>query len=151
MEINRDAPVRSRREVQVDAPPTVVWDVLADVDAWPRWNDTVKTATLGGPVARGTKFRWKAGPTTITSTLEEVERPERLGWTGRALGLSAVHMWRLQPRDGGTHVTTEESMQGGLARLLRPLIQKNVDESLLAWVGKLKAEAESRSTKESAP
>ena len=147
MEINGAAPVYARQELAVDAPISVVWDVLTNVNDWPRWNAGVKSASLAGPVAIGTVFRWKAGPGTIASSIEDVEPPHSVGWTGRTLGLSAIHIWRLGEQDDGrTHITTEESMQGPVARVLRGTVQKNVERSLEAWLQGLKAESEARSS-----
>ena len=146
MEINRAAPVYVRREVDVDAPISVVWDVLTNVDEWPRWNADVKSASLAGPLTIGTAFRWKAGLATIASCIADVEPPRSLGWTGRTLGLSAAHIWGLGEReDGGTHITTEESMEGPLTRVLRGTVEKNVERSLDAWLQGLRAESEARS------
>ena len=147
MEINRAAPVFASEELDADAPMGVVWDVLTNVDDWPRWNGDVKSASLAGPVAIGTAFRWKAGgPGTIVSSIEDLEPPRRVGWTGRAFGVSAVHTWRLEEReDGGTHITTEESMEGPLTRVLRGTVQRNVERSLETWLQDLKAESEARS------
>ena len=146
MEINDEAPVRGRREEQIAAPADVVWDVLTDIDAWPRWNAEVESATVAGVVAPGTEFRWKAGPGTIQSRIERADRPRLLAWTGRTFGLSAIHVWRLEPRDEGTHVTTEESMEGLPARVLRGMVQKNLDRSLDAWLRGLKTEAQQRTS-----
>jgi uncharacterized protein YndB with AHSA1/START domain len=143
--INRDAPLWAREEVDIDAPIAVVWDVLTNVKDWARWNPAVQSAEMTGPVAPGTEFRWKAGPGTIESRMEVVEPPERLGWTGRTLGLSAIHVWTLKLRDGATHVTTLEFMEGRAARLLRGTIKKNLDTSLEKWVRGLKTESEARS------
>jgi uncharacterized protein YndB with AHSA1/START domain len=142
MEINDQAPVRARREVEIGATADVVWDVLTDVDAWPRWNAEVKSATISSAVAPGTEFRWKAGPGTIQSRIERAERPRLVAWTGRTFGISAIHVWRLEPHDARTHVTTEESMDGLPARLLRGMVQKNLDKSLDAWLRGLKTQAE---------
>ena len=70
MEINNNAPAVAHAEVEAAAPPESVWAVLAEIDKWPRWNPDVKSASLAGPLAPGTQFRWKAGPGTITSTLQ---------------------------------------------------------------------------------
>ena len=142
MEIDDQAPVRARRETEIGAAADVVWDVLTDVGAWPRWNADVKSAAIGGGIAPGTEFRWKAGPGTIQSRIEQADRPRLFAWTGRTFGISAIHVWRLEPRDGVTHVTTEESMDGVPARLLRGMVQKNLDKSLDVWLRSLKAEAE---------
>jgi uncharacterized protein YndB with AHSA1/START domain len=109
MEVNRSAPVVAEGEIEIAASPETVWDVLADISSWPKWNPDVKSVSLDGDVAEGSEFRWKAGPGTITSTIRRLEQPRFIGWTGRTLGIGAVHVYRLEPRDGSTLVTTEES------------------------------------------
>ena len=100
--------------------------------------------SFDGSLAPGSEFRWKAGPGTIVSTLQEVEPPRRVTWLGRTLSIKAIHGWRLEPRDGGTHVETEETYSGLLARLLRGQLQKTLDEALEEGLQHLKLEAERR-------
>ena len=138
-----EAPVRSSREVEIAAPPEVVWEVLTRFEEWPQWNPEVKSMSFDGPVAPGSEFRWKAGPGTIVSTLEQVEPPRIVRWRGRTMSIKAMHEWRLEPLDGGTHVETEESFSGLLARLFRGQLQKTLDKSLDEGL-ELKGEAERR-------
>jgi uncharacterized protein YndB with AHSA1/START domain len=145
MEINRSAPAVASSEIEVAAPPEVAWAALTDFERWPDWNPDVKSLSIDGPVALGTQFKWKTGPLSITSTLQEVERPRAVGWTGKALGIKAVHAWRLEPRDGGTLVHTEESWEGPIPRLLPGRMQKTLQDGLDAAMPHLKAEAERRS------
>ena len=144
MEVDRDAPVVGSSEGQIDAPPEVVWDVLTGFELWPSWNPDVKSVEVSGPVAEGTEFRWKSRPGTIRSRIERLDPPRLVGWTGRTMGIDAVHVWRLEPRDGGTRVRTEESFSGLLARLMRGRIQKTLDSALEDGIRCLKAEAERR-------
>jgi uncharacterized protein YndB with AHSA1/START domain len=139
-----EAPVRSRREVEIAAPPEVVWDVLTRFEEWPQWNREVKSMSFDGPVAPGSEFRWKAGPGTIVSTLEQVEPPRLISWRGRTMSIKAMHEWHLEPRDGGTSVQTEETFSGLLARLFRGQLQKTLDKSLKEGLEHLKGEAERR-------
>jgi uncharacterized protein YndB with AHSA1/START domain len=139
-----DAPVRSRSEIQIAAPREVVWNVLTRFEQWPQWNRDVKSVSFDGPLAPGSEFRWKAGPGTIVSTLEHVEPPRFVRWRGRTMSIKAIHEWRLEPRDGGTFVETEESFSGLLARLLRGQLQKTLDKSLVDGLEHLKREAERR-------
>ena len=111
------AEVRSKREIDISAPPEVVWKVLTDLEQWPQWNPDVKSMSFDGPLAPGSEFRWKAGPATIVSTLERVEPPRVVAWRGRTMNIKALHEWRLEPSDGGTRVETEETYTGLLARL----------------------------------
>jgi uncharacterized protein YndB with AHSA1/START domain len=137
-----DAPVVSAHEIEIDAPIDRVWEVLTAIQAWPAWNPDVKSVSIDGPFERGSTFRWKAGATTITSRVEQVERPHVVAWTGRTLGIRAVHVWRLDPRDSGTFARTEESYEGLVARLLRRSLQKTLDKALADGARYLKAEAE---------
>ena len=137
-----EAPVRSSSQIDVAAPPKVVWEVLTSFERWPQWNPDVKSMSFNGPLAPGSEFRWKAGPGTIVSTLERVEPPRAIAWRGRTMSIKAMHEWRLEPRDGGTHVETEESFSGLLARLFRGPLQKTLDKSLSDGLEHLKREAE---------
>jgi uncharacterized protein YndB with AHSA1/START domain len=142
--INESAPVVSRREIEIAAPPDAVWDVLTDFEHWPSWLRDVKSLSIEGPVAAGTVFRWKAGPGTITSTIQRVERPRLIAWTGRTLGIDAIHFWHFEERDGATFVRTAESYEGLVARLLRRSLQKTLDRALPDGLHDLKAEVERR-------
>jgi uncharacterized protein YndB with AHSA1/START domain len=146
MAVNKQAPVVGASEIEIAADPELVWDVLTAIDRWPSWNPQVKSMDLQGAVAEGSQFRWKAGPGTITSTIRRVEAPRLIAWTGKTLGIDAVHEYRLEPRDGKTLVRTEESYEGLVARLLRGSLQKTLDAALEEGLRHLKAEAEGRTT-----
>ena len=139
-----DAPVKSKREVEVVAPPEVVWEVLTGFEHWPDWNPDVKSMSFEGPVAPGSEFHWKAGPGTIVSTLEEVDPPRYIRWRGRTLSIKALHEWWFEPSNGGTRVETEESFTGLLARLFRGSLQKTLDRSTESGLEHLKHESERR-------
>jgi hypothetical protein len=138
------APVSSSRSIDVEAPPETVWSVLTGIADWPQWNRDVKSMSFDGPLEPGSTFRWKAGPATIVSTLEEVDPPGRVRWRGRTLSIDALHEYRLEPRDGGTHVETEETYSGLLARLMHGSLQKTLDRALEQGLQHLKAESERR-------
>ena len=146
MDINREAPVVVEGEIEISAPTEVVWDVLTNIEDWPQWNTDVKSTDIGGPVAPGTTFRWKAGPGTIKSKLETMERPHVVAWTGRWLGISAVHVWRLDRNEGGTLVQSQESVEGFPARLLPGRHRKVFERSTQTSLQALKVEAERRSS-----
>jgi hypothetical protein len=102
--------------------------------------------SVRGPVAPGSVFRWKAGPGTIESTIQRVERPRLIAWTGKTLGIKAIHFWHLDPRNGGTFLRTEESYEGLVTRLFRRPIQKTLDRALADGLRYLKAEVERQAT-----
>jgi hypothetical protein len=149
VQADQKAPVYGTGEVEVAADPETVWSVLADIQGWPSWNPDITAATLHGPVQPGTTFSWKSGPGTITSTFQLVDRPTELAWTGKTLGIPAIHVYRLRPSDqrlGHTVVWTEESWSGLLARLLRRRFTTTLKTAIDTGLARLKAEAERRAT-----
>lgn len=142
MDIDRSAPVTARQETLINAVPERVWSVLTDFERWPEWNPDVRSARADGPLQPGTRFHWKAGPSGITSRLEDVQPPTRITWTGSTLGIRAIHVHTLTPRDGATLVTSEESWSGLLPRLLRGRMTTTLTASLESGLAALKAEAE---------
>jgi hypothetical protein len=137
-----EAPVVSFSEIEIHAPIDRVWDILIDVERWPAWNPAVKSASVDGAFAESTTFNWKAGPGTITSRVEHLERPNVVAWSGRTFGIRAIHVWRLEARNGTTLARSEESYDGLVARLLRRSLQKTLDTALTDGAHYLKAEAE---------
>ena len=144
MDINRTAPATAEGEIYIAAGPETVWDVIAAIDAWPTWNPEVKSVSLEGPVAPGSVFRWKAGPSSLTSTLQVVDRPHEIGWTGTTMGIKAIHVFRFEPEGDGTRARSEESWDGLLPRLLKGYSRKTLDRGIRNILGHLKTEAERR-------
>jgi uncharacterized protein YndB with AHSA1/START domain len=144
MDINRDAPATAEGELQIDADPWTVFAVISAIDQWPSWNPDVKSVTLQGPLQPGTVFRWKSGPSSLTSTLHVVDPPRELTWTGTTMGIKAVHVFRFQANNGGTLARSEESWDGLLASLLKGYSRKTLDKGIRSVLSHLKVEAERR-------
>jgi hypothetical protein len=89
-------------------------------------------------------FRWKAGPSTLTSTLQIVDPPGEIAWTGTTMGIKAVHVFRFQAAGGGTLARSEESWEGLLASLLKSYSRKTLNKEIRGVLAHLKAEAERR-------
>jgi uncharacterized protein YndB with AHSA1/START domain len=144
MEINRDGPATAQGELQIAADPQTVFAVISAIDQWPSWNPDVKSVQLQGPVQRDTVFRWRSGPSTLTSTLQVVDPPREIAWTGTTMGIKAVHVFRFQAKDGGTLARSEESWEGLIASLLKGYSRRTLDKGIRSVLSHLKAEAERR-------
>lgn len=90
----------------IAAPPSVVWNVLIDLDAWPQWGPTVSAAWLDPPYTRldlnvtGT-VRTAVGlaaPFVIT----EFEPGRHWGW--KVAGIPATHH-RVEPVGADTRAS----------------------------------------------
>jgi uncharacterized protein YndB with AHSA1/START domain len=149
--VNENAPVFGSSEIAIAADPETVWDVLTDFERWPDWNADVSSVSLRGDGKPGTTFRWRSGSSTIESTIEQVDAPARILWTGRTSGIRATHLHELEARNGGTFVRTKESFEGLPARLLRGRLQKALQRALDSGLRQLKDEAEKRAAAAAAP
>ena len=144
MEIDFNAPVAAASQIEIAADAATVWDVLANVERWPEWNQDVKAVAVDGPIDVGSVFRWKTSAGTITSTFKTLVRPREIGWVGRTLGITARHVWRLEPADGRTIVRTSESFNGILVKVFRIAFQRMLERTLDQGVVKLRAAVEAR-------
>jgi uncharacterized protein YndB with AHSA1/START domain len=142
MDINRAAPATAAGETVIDADPQTVFSVIAAIGAWPSWNPDVKSAELDGPLEPGTVFRWKAGPSSLTSTLQVVDPPHEICWTGRTMGIRAIHLFRFEMLDGTTLARSEESWEGLIASVLRSWSRKTLQKGIDDVLSYLKAESE---------
>ena len=145
VKIDREAPVQARAELLIDAPLQQAWSILTNISEWSRWNPGVNRVVVNGPVEAGTEFSWRSGRLPITSRLVQVEAEQRIAWTGRTLGLDAVHVWGFEARDEGIMVHTEESLQGGLARWFRGRLQETLQRELTESLRLLRSECKRRS------
>lgn len=144
LDINRAAPATASGEVLIDADPETVFSVISGIDAWPTWNPDVKSAEVDGPVEPGTVFRWRAGSSSLTSTLQVVDPPRQIAWTGKTMGIKAIHAFRFEPRDGGTLASSEESWEGLIASLLKGWSGRTLEKGIQDVLAHLKAESERR-------
>ncbi len=146
MEINHQAPLVAHKEIFIQASPEVVWKIHTAINDWPQWQPSMDMAKLEGPLAVGSIFQWKSGGLTINSTIQVVEPNQQIGWTGKALGTRASHIWILRSHNDGTMLTTEESMEGWLVSILKLIMPKFLESSLDTWLQSLKSKAEGSSS-----
>ena len=144
MEVNRAAPATASGETLIGAGPETVFRVISAIDEWPSWNPDVNSVELDGPVEPGTVFRWKAGSSSITSRLEVVDPPRGFAWTGKTMGIKAIHVFRFEAQDGNTLARSEESWEGLIATVLKGWSRRTLKQGIEHVLSHLKAESERR-------
>lgn len=138
--IDPDAPLISSSSVVVDAPAERVWQVVADVAAWPSWASHLQILELG-EVRPGAPFRWRLNGVTLRSRFAVVAANRELTWTGVFFGYKAVDRHVLEPlADGRTKVTVEESLAGPLLPLLYS--ERKLRANHERWLAELKTAVE---------
>lgn len=106
------------------------------------WQPDVDGAESEGPLEVGSVFHWQTAGLDITSTVEEIDPPRRIVWSGPAQGISAVHVWTLEPQEDGVLVKTQESWEGQPVDAQVETLQGALDKSLRDWLENLQRTAE---------
>jgi hypothetical protein len=141
--IDRDAPVLAHHQVDIAAPLDVVWHLHTNVNGWPSWNPEITAAKIEGGFERGNSFIWTSWGLTVTSTIHVVEDHFRTLWSGPAQGIMGIHEWCFEQTLSGVHVATDESFSGDPVEADPDSLRAALDKSLVAWLGRLKTQAES--------
>lgn len=115
----RHSAIYALNDIDVKAPPEVVWKLLVDAEHWSSYfppEDQVKILTGEKELAFGTKWSRVTVGFPMSLVVTEFEPFRRLAWSttvdGDETGSSAYHGWVITPTDEGCHVLSEETQQG---------------------------------------
>lgn len=119
---------------RIDAPPEVVWQIIADFDRYPEWNPFI--TELHGALRRGARLRATfalAGrkPQTFRPRITVLEPGKRLlQWHGRLAIprlFDADHILAVEPHGTGSRFVHREHFRGVLVALLRKTLAATHD------------------------
>jgi ribosome-associated toxin RatA of RatAB toxin-antitoxin module len=136
----------------IDAPLHRVWTIVADVEAWPEWQETLSAVDVEQRDAEGRpslcEVIFDAGIQTIR-TVQRIryEPPLSLAFSQESGSLKSLHgSWRLEDLGGErTRATYQLDVEPGgfLNMLVRGAVEERLRELLVTRVpGQLKARAE---------
>jgi Polyketide cyclase / dehydrase and lipid transport len=143
-QIDGDAPVIARHEINVQAPLDQVWQLHVGVNDWPTWQPDITLARLAGPFEPGSSFDWTSSGFSITSNIYDVDPRARTLWGGTAQGITGIHEWTFREMTKGVIVATNESFAGAPVDGDPATMQSILDTSLVSWLLHLKSAAEAR-------
>jgi uncharacterized protein YndB with AHSA1/START domain len=140
------APVHVVNELTIPAPCEVVWAWLIRAPLWPSWYPNSSDVRLvdrpQSELRLGTLFTWKTFGVKLQSTVQEFVPRERVAWSARGPGVDAYHAWLFLPRQSGTHVITEETQYGALARMQKLFMPGRMRRGHQLWLEKLSENAQ---------
>jgi uncharacterized protein YndB with AHSA1/START domain len=115
----RTSALYALNDIDVKAPPEVVWKLLVDAENWSNYfppEDRVRILSGESELALGTKYSRVTVGFSMSLRVTECEPFTRLSWETTVnddeTGSSAYHGWVITPTDTGCHVLTEETQQG---------------------------------------
>jgi uncharacterized protein YndB with AHSA1/START domain len=106
-------------DIDVNAPPDVVWKLLVDAENWSSYfpaENQVRILTGEPQLALGTKYTRVTVGFPMHLVVMECVLGRRISWAtvvdGDETGSSAFHGWVITPTENGCHVLSEETQQG---------------------------------------
>jgi uncharacterized membrane protein len=108
--------MRFEQSIEINVPQQRVWDVLSDLEAWPRRIDTVDTLELltPAPLAMGSRVRLKQPklPEGVWD-ISVWDAPSYFEWTQKTGGITSVAGHRVEALgDGRSRLTLTLDMRG---------------------------------------
>jgi uncharacterized protein YndB with AHSA1/START domain len=115
----RVSPIYALNDIDVKAPPEIVWKLLVEAQNWSGYFPPESEVTLpSGENVLKLGMRWRRVTIGFPMDLlvEEYEPVRRLAWSTTVEGddtrSTAYHGWVITPTPGGCHVLSEETQQG---------------------------------------
>ena len=139
--------MRFEKTIEIDATQQRVWDVLSDLEAWPRRIDTVETVELltPAPLGKGSRVRLKQpklpeGTWDITAW----EAPSYFEWTQKTGGITSVAGHRVEALgEGRARLTLTLDMRGLLIPIIALFYKRLTNDYMTREAEGMKRAAES--------
>lgn len=142
--VNENAPVKSQKEIFIDADIETVWKVLTQIENWSVWQSDIQQSVLHDTFGKEARFTWKSGGVKIRSKIHTLQPYLSLGWSGKTMGILAIHNWHISNQNGKVKVQVSESMEGLMARILKKSLHSTLKEGMQTWLVLLKKECETQ-------
>jgi hypothetical protein len=134
-------------QIDISAPPEVVWNIIVRVEDWPEWYVGATNIVMGDSekvlTSRST-IAWSLMGLDLESAVEEFVPPARLAWESRHPSIRGYHAWLLVPIEGGTRLISDESFHGVLAYMQGAFQPNKLHGLHQQQLEAIKAKAESR-------
>lgn len=137
--------MKLRHSLDIDAPPSRVWEVTVDVEALPDHTPTMTDVTKldPGPLTVGSTVRIKQpAQRSKVWTVTEFEPSKRFSWTTRSAGTTMTASHDLVETPNGTTNTLSVDIEGRLAALVGALVGRPIRRAMAIENSALKAAAE---------
>lgn len=133
--------------VEIRATPQRVWAVLSDVEGWPEWTPSVRSAERldAGPLAVGSRARIRQ-PKLLPAVwrITSIEKGSAFTWVTRSPGLSVTAHHLVEATPDGSRATLSIRFEGLLAPLVALLTRRLNNRYLRLEGAGLKRRSEAR-------
>jgi hypothetical protein len=137
-------------EIEINAKPEVVWNILIDAKKWHTFYKGVQSPvefindTTATTLKNDLTFKMHTMGLKLEPMMKEFVPNERMAWEVRRNNLTAYHAWVIVPTPNGCRLITPEA-QNGFLTFLQKVFQPNKLLKLHdTWLRLIKERAESK-------
>ena len=103
-------------EIEIEAPPEMVWNILIQAETWPEWYEGARDVnvrnTESGILTKNAVFAWQTMGLNFTPSIKEFAPPYGLSSESEKKSIKGYHAWLIIPTDIGCKLITDESQYG---------------------------------------
>jgi len=147
-----DASFFVHNQIDINAPPEAVWEVIIQAETWPSWYEGAENVKVtngaNGALGPRSSFTWSTMGLDFTSTITEFQAPYRLSWESRKSTIQGYHAWLLTPSGAGCRLITEESQHGFMTLMQKIFVPNKLHRLHDSWLSQIKKKAESRTSQQ---
>jgi uncharacterized membrane protein len=141
--------MKTEDRIEIDAPPSVVWDVFTDVERWPSWTASVTSleALDGAGLEVGKRFRIKQPRfPRLTWVVTSISAGTSWTWESRTPGNTTAASHWVEPLDGGARTLVRQQIDArGLGGIVVGVLLRRITRRYLRLEAEgLKAASEQR-------
>lgn len=136
-------------EIEINASPQAVWEVLIDAKKWPSYYEGAKNVVLidtsQNVLQANSVIKWQTMGLKFVSTIKEFVPNKLLAWESKKKSIQGYHVWLIVPTPNGCKVITDESQNGWLTFFEKTFQGKKLQKLHGVWLKELKKKAENKS------
>jgi uncharacterized membrane protein len=124
---------RWMREIEIEAPPARVWQVMSDVERWPDWTTSMESVEKPDrPLGPGARVAVKPrGVGRSTWTVTSWRPGEGFVWETRVRGSRTLGNHEIMPNgEGRSRARLTVEIPGSFGTLFRPLLSRGIEGNL---------------------
>jgi uncharacterized protein YndB with AHSA1/START domain len=133
-------------ELEIQASPAVVWDILINAEAWSEWYEGASEVRVkngsNGILGPHSVIHWKTMGMKFESEVQEFVPYERLSWESKKKSIKGYHAWLIIPTESGCKVITDESQHGWLTFFEKTFQRNKLQRLHDIWLAELRKKAE---------
>jgi hypothetical protein len=144
----KEADFYVHNQIEINASPEVVWDLLINVGDWNSWYNGIQNIKFEGQEEQilrlGSKVFWNSMGQSLNNTIIQYGPNKALTWQFNESKIQGCHAWIILPTDNGCLVITDESQTGHLAKLQKLFLPNKLKKQHNDWLRLLKQQAEGK-------